>query len=173
MVNIMDFFISDTHFDHKNIIKYCNRPFDTVDEMNETIVERWNEKVGADDTVFFLGDFTFWRNGDGSGDAVKSWVNKLNGRIIFIRGNHDRELPYAHDFLYRKYEDTVFLLRHYADRPDFYPNGWLIHGHEHNNDMALYPFVHRENQTINVSCEMVDYTPVSVEEIMGAIQKYG
>lgn len=160
----MDFFISDTHFDHKNIIRYCNRPFESVEEMNEVIVQRWNDVVGVSDTVFFLGDFAYWKNG-----LASTWAAKLNGRIVFIRGNHDRELPNAENFLYLKYGDTTFLLHHYASRPDFYPQGWLIHGHEHNNDLELYPFVNKENKTINVSCEVVNYTPVSIDEIMAAI----
>ena len=50
---------SDYHFSHANIITYCNRPFKTVEEMNETIIERHNERVNPEDTVFFLGDFIF------------------------------------------------------------------------------------------------------------------
>ena len=53
------FFTSDTHFWHVNIIKYCNRPFETIEEMNETIIEKWNSKISKDDIVFNLGDFAF------------------------------------------------------------------------------------------------------------------
>ena len=62
MVNT--FFTSDTHFGHANIIKYCNRPFSSLEEMNSTIIRNWNEMVKPEDTVFFLGDFCF-KNGPG------------------------------------------------------------------------------------------------------------
>lgn len=53
------FFTSDTHFWHENIIKFCNRPFSSVEEMNDTIIENWNKVVGENDIVFHLGDFVF------------------------------------------------------------------------------------------------------------------
>ena len=51
------FFTSDTHFNHTNILRYCNRPFKTVGQMNETIITNWNNVVGPDDVIFHLGDF--------------------------------------------------------------------------------------------------------------------
>jgi len=81
------FFCSDTHFDHFNITKYCKRPFDTKQEMNDTLVERWNSVVTKNDIVFLLGDFCF-----GNKTAWRKWLNKLNYREIhLIQGNHDRD----------------------------------------------------------------------------------
>jgi calcineurin-like phosphoesterase family protein len=79
----MIFFTSDHHFDHANIIKYCNRPFLSVDEMNEEIVKRWNQVVDANDTVYYLGDFSL---GKGS---VEKFVPRLNGEKYLVMGNHD------------------------------------------------------------------------------------
>lgn len=79
------FFTSDPHFGHKNIIKYCDRPFADVDEMNEAIIANWNAKVPTTGIVFVVGDFCM-------NCSVKSIVDirkRLNGRIILIRGNHD------------------------------------------------------------------------------------
>lgn len=79
------FFSSDHHFWHKNILKYCERPFETIEEMNETLIRNWNERVTDDDIVFHLGDFCF--------GGVEKWQNiraQLNGRIVIILGNHDR-----------------------------------------------------------------------------------
>lgn len=77
-------FTSDTHFGHQNILKFCERPFVSVEEMDNTIIERWNLKVGKDDIVFHLGDFAFATN--------KRWqelISLLNGKIYLILGNHD------------------------------------------------------------------------------------
>ena len=78
------FFTSDTHFNHANIIKFCNRPFKDVEQMNETLIANWNRVVGADDTVFHLGDFCL----GGAAEWTKV-LNRLNGRIYLIMGNHD------------------------------------------------------------------------------------
>lgn len=78
------FFTSDTHFWHTNIIKYCNRPFIDIEEMNEEIIKRWNDKVGKDDIVFHLGDFAFCGS-----SQYKTLLERLNGKITLILGNHD------------------------------------------------------------------------------------
>ena len=78
------FFTSDTHFFHKNIIEYCNRPFGSVEEMNATLIQRWNDTVPTDGLVFHLGDFAF-----GSFRKWKEILDSLNGNIILIKGNHD------------------------------------------------------------------------------------
>ena len=78
------FITSDNHFNHKNIIKYCDRPFDSVEEMNEAMIERWNETVSKDDVVLHLGDFC-----KGNVWMIKQIRERLNGTIILIIGNHD------------------------------------------------------------------------------------
>ena len=78
------FFTSDTHLYHGNIIRFCNRPFKDVDMMNETIISNWNNTVGQDDIVFHLGDFCL----GGSAEWTKM-LDRLNGRIYLIMGNHD------------------------------------------------------------------------------------
>lgn len=80
------FWTSDTHFWHGNILKYCNRPFGSIEEMNEGLVANWNSVVGPDDHVYHLGDFCF-------GNVEKwNWClepGRLNGHIHLILGNHD------------------------------------------------------------------------------------
>lgn len=77
-------FTSDLHFSHKNILKFCKRPWDTVEEMDEGLIQNWNRVVGKDDLVFNLGDFAFATNG-----RWKELINRLNGHIHLILGNHD------------------------------------------------------------------------------------
>lgn len=78
------FLTSDTHFQHANIIKLCNRPFKDVEDMNEKLIENWNRVVSEDDTVFHLGDFAF-----GGSGVWNSIIPRLNGQIYLIKGNHD------------------------------------------------------------------------------------
>jgi 2'-5' RNA ligase len=79
------FLISDTHFDHTNIIRYCNRPFKSTSEMNHVIISNWNKTIRKKDIVFFLGDLRFGR---GSRET-DYWLKRLNGRIYFLNGNHE------------------------------------------------------------------------------------
>ena len=79
----MVYFISDTHFNHKNIIKYCNRPFDSIEQMNETLINNWNDIVSDKDIIYHLGDFAL-----GSKELILDIVNRLNGSKYLIRGNH-------------------------------------------------------------------------------------
>lgn len=78
------FFTSDTHFHHENIIKFCGRPFGSLEEMDETMIEKWNEKVPSDGLVFHLGDFCF-----GGFQLWKRYRDRLHGDIILVKGNHD------------------------------------------------------------------------------------
>ena len=78
------FFTSDTHFWHSNIIKYCNRPFMDIEEMNEEIIKRWNDKIENDDLVFHLGDFAFC-----GPSQYKTLLERLNGKITLVLGKYD------------------------------------------------------------------------------------
>lgn len=78
------FFISDPHFGHKNILKYCDRPFEDVDHMNEFLINRWNSVVRENDIVFILGDIAF-----GGSGLFEQVMPKLNGKKYLILGNHD------------------------------------------------------------------------------------
>lgn len=80
----MNYFIADTHFNHKNIIKYDDRPFSSVEEMNETMIQLWNSRVTQNDNVYILGDVGF-----GNVDNI---LRRLNGNKYLIRGNHDKFL---------------------------------------------------------------------------------
>lgn len=166
------YIISDTHFNHKNIIDYCNRPFKDIDEMNNTIINNWNEAVKEDDIVYHLGDFFL-----GSKFDLKDIVDKLNGTIYLIRGNHDR-------LTVKSYEDCgIVVLKNAPIIMDDYkimlshrplPNSMIkdgyinIHGHLHQKklediyDNAFFD----KNKHINVSCDMLNYKPISLEEIL-------
>jgi len=158
------YLIGDTHFDHKNIIKYTHRPFSSVTEMNNTIKNNWNATVGDNDTVYFLGDWTFgWGH-----KPAEYWERQLKGGIVSIRGSHDREARGI------RFENTKvlhvngysFLLIHNPEDRNTEWHGWIIHGHVHNNKMDKYPFINGERKTINVSAELINYKPVSLHHLL-------
>ena len=80
------YFTSDMHFGHEAILRYCNRPFANVEEMNQKLIENWNKKIPEDGIVFNLGDFAW-----GGYPFWKSMREQLNGKIILIKGNHDEK----------------------------------------------------------------------------------
>lgn len=162
------YLISDLHFDHTNIIFHCKRPFTTTGTMNRAMVENWARTVGFDDRVFFLGDMAHGRGRR----PIDYWLQKLTGKIQFIRGNHDKDIVTMAKVIPTnygiKYRGREFLLAHSPYRPDGF-NGWLIHGDKHNNDLDRYPLVNQKRKTVNVCAELVDYTPVSLDYLVEII----
>ena len=131
-------FISDTHFWHKNILQYTDRPFNSVEEMNEGIIDNWNTKVAADDVVYHLGDVSF-----GSLSRTVDILDRLKGKKRLVYGNHDRGMvkkerfqehwewirPY-HSF---RHEQTRINLFHFPIAAwDEQGRGSIhLHGHSH------------------------------------------
>lgn len=152
--------ISDTHFDHKNIIKYCGRPFSDLREMNGVLLNNWNKTLGSKNTIYFLGDASFGKKSR----KPSYWLRKLNGNIRYIRGNHENE-PLGKKYEVLDYRGYRFLLIHDPNKAKNF-NGWVIHGHVHNNDLRKYPFINGANKTINVSVETINYKPVSLDWII-------
>lgn len=164
------FIVSDLHLDHANIIKYCHRPFDSVHEMNDTLIGNWNDTVSEYDLVYYLGDMI---HSEGR-RTIDFWLSKLNGRIRFIRGNHDKDVILKAEMIKNNFPITYkghkFLLMHDpTNRPTW--DGWIIHGHMHNNNLKEYPHINIKNKTINVSVELIRYTPISMDEIVAHVQK--
>lgn len=152
------FLISDLHLNHARILRHCHRPFSSLRHMNRDLVERWNGVVGLDDTIYHLGDFSI-RGRPGR------WISRLNGRKVFIRGNHDSVLLSAkgHSTISRK-GYRFFLVHDPRDAPPSW-DGWVVHGHTHNK-IERYPFINGVEKTINVSCECTGYAPVSLDQII-------
>ena len=122
----MYFFTSDEHYNHKNIIKYTNRPFKTIEEMNGTLIANHNEVVKDEDFVINAGDFAF-------GDAEQI-IDQLKGYHIFLRGSHDKWLSNIAPYIWeRKIQDEYVVVCHYAMRvwPRSHYNSWQCFGHSH------------------------------------------
>ncbi len=154
--------ISDLHLGHANGILRYKRPFLFPDtrEMDRVLIRNWNWTVKKDDMVIFLGDLSFM-----STVQPESYLKRLSGGIFYLEGNHDPYYPYMSRCLLMRYCGVPYLFIHDPEelaRP--FP-GWVIHGHIHNMDVSRYPFFDPLERRVNVSAEMIGYSPIPLEEI--------
>jgi len=160
--------LADLHLGHANIIRYCSRPFFVSDtgEMDRVLIANWNAAVPEGTRAYHLGDFYYGRDAQPE-DAYRS---QLSGTITFIAGNHDPGRPSLLASAEIEHEGLKFFLVHDpADAPAGF-DGWIIHGHHHNNDLAQYPAIDFKHQRINVSAEVTGYIPVSLNGICEVIR---
>jgi len=162
---------SDYHFSHANIIKYCGRPFETVEEMNETIIRKHNERVKPDDTVFFLGDFIFKGGNEGGVEKYRQFEKRLNGKYIFIKGNHDRNnsLRTIITKMYIHYGGKDICMAHRAEDADLNVP-WNFCGHVH--EKYKVKRLNENSLIVNLSVEVWNYYPVSFEEISASVSAF-
>jgi len=171
----MNFYTSDHHFGHKAIVWMCKRPFADITEMNEELIKRWNEKVTNDDTVYHLGDLSYKLSRGG----IKSILERLNGKIVLIKGNHDSEKDLrALSYRFEKVENLIEIKDEFIDRKIVlchYPiESWRqkekgvyhLHGHSHQN-LLTYPEILR----IDAGVEGHNYYPISSLEVQTLMEK--
>ena len=137
--------------------------------MNRDLVNRWNNTVRENDTIYFLGDMTHGRQRR----PIDYWLGKLQGQINFIRGNHDTDIINRAQVIAPRqaisHGDHKFLVMHDPYRPFGYED-WIIHGDKHNNSLRRYPFINQRTKTVNVCAEMVNYTPLSLGRLISLIE---
>src|SRR5690606_22691997 len=161
------------HMGHNNIIRYSNRPFNNVDEMNKTLIKNWNQCVKPNDEIYHLGDFAFVQK-----DKQKELLKKLNGKKHMILGNHDKVLRnHGSEFIseglvesiqdYKEidYNKTKFVLFHYGMRVwnKSHYGSIMLYGHSH----GTLPSYGR-SVDVGVDCREIteEYRPVSIEEVI-------
>jgi calcineurin-like phosphoesterase family protein len=174
------FFTSDQHFGHENIIRYCDRPFASVETMDREMIHRWNEVVGPKDIVFHLGDFTL-----GDWSMAHKYFSKLTGyiKVLSYPWHHDRRWLEDAEFDFRiellppmvvleipglgkdghplaitmcHYPVAVWDRRHYG--------AWHLHGHSHGrHDSSAH--------SLDVGVDCHDFRPVSLTEIMSIFEE--
>jgi len=172
-------FISDTHFSHTKILQYCNRPFKTIEEHDETLIRNWNQRVQKDDTVFFLGDFCFSHSSQApdapkASSAFEYYKNRLNGNIIFIEGNHD-----VHNKIKSKIQSIVIKIGgkfiKLTHRPEHAEGKYDLNfvGHVHQN-WKIQPKTIDCHLTVlvNLSVDVWNFRPVNYGEIVSAISNW-
>lgn len=175
------YFTSDTHFCHENIIRFCNRPFETIEEMNAELVRRWNETVPEDGIVFHLGDFCF-----GGSASWNHFLDRLNGKIYLILGNHDIKNikeGYMDRFeivtqqMIIKVEEQTIILNHnpFLCYGGSYRDVWQLFGHVHSGPLSksgldsprltmLFP------RQYDVGVDNNDYRPVTYKQLKTIIE---
>jgi len=168
------FFTADTHFGHSNIIRYCGRPFKDVEHMNDTLVTNWNNRIKDGDTVFCAGDFCFKNSaggkaGEGLVHKASYYTNKLNGNIIFLKGNHDRNnsVRTIIDRIVIKYGPHFVNITHIPENydPNFAIN-FCGHVHEKWKFKRVYePYQDKCVDLINIGVDVWNFNPVTFEEI--------
>ena len=157
------FFSADLHCGHRNIIKYCNRPFSSVEQMDERVIDNWNSAIEPTDTVYFLGDLSF---------GPQNYLPLLSGRIHFIIGNHDmfgrgaaermqylRETPLiksVQQMMVIDLDGQAVVLCHYAMRVwhKSHFNSWHLYGHSHGR-------LGEWGKSLDVGVDAWDFHPVS------------
>lgn len=174
-------FTADTHFGHKNIIRFCQRPFVDVEEMNRVMIENWNRVVGVDDLVFHLGDFSV-----GGAAEWTSLLDNLHGKIVLILGNHDMNnvnQGFMRRFLDIKMQMLISIgkQRIYLNHYPFlcyggaYRNTWQLFGHVHSSPyrtgLDSSRLDHLFSSQYDVGVDINNFTPVSYEQISKKIQE--
>jgi calcineurin-like phosphoesterase family protein len=173
-------YTSDLHFNHGNIIKYCERPFASMREMNQALVENWNSRVAPDEHVAVLGDFGF-----GSLDSLSGLVSRLNGRLTLVRGNHDRKAANMTGVGFANVVDSMYVsiagyavsLTHYPPKdvkresgsyrersPEVAADVVCAHGHTHSRERVV-------GRSIHVGVDAWDYRPVSAQEMAVLVRR--
>lgn len=167
-------FTSDNHFGHENAITLCNRPFGSVEEMNEIMIERWNLKVKKNDIVYHLGDFTL-------GNDAGKYFDRLNGTIFILknRWHHDKRwLNKKGEYLLRvNFLEPIYRIRidyakiilcHFPieDWEGMWNDSIHLHGHSHGNSKIKF-------NRIDVGVDCWKFCPINLEQIRERIAENG
>lgn len=181
------FFISDTHFGHANMLKFTNydgsrmRPFNSIEELDELMIENWNKVVGPNDRIYHLGDVVYkCKNRD-------QIMSRLNGKKVLVKGNHDKDqlgwyMKYFEDIRGTFHIDGNYLLSHFPIHPD--SKGRFVrglHGHIHAQTVKKPIYQSSIIKTIigkepdpwyrNCCVEVNNYSPIPFEVIKEETEK--
>lgn len=169
----MIYYISDLHLGHRRVIEMDSRPFETIEQMDETIVARWNERVTEEDDVYIVGDFAYHNA------YTASWyLRRLRGRKHLITGNHDYntlqdektlECFVSVEKMLRITDgDRTVLLCHYpvAEWNGKRCGGYHVYGHLHVRRDEVFEFMSRFDRALNAGCMLNGYRPATLDELI-------
>jgi calcineurin-like phosphoesterase family protein len=166
-------FCSDHHLFHQGVLNFKRkdgtplRSFSSVEEMNETILQRHNELVHPSDHVYFMGDVTFR-----TGREFDDLFNKFNGRKRLVVGNHDAVKNITNHFqkiscwrVFNQSKDEIsFTVSHVPIHPGSVKGSFNVHGHTHDNDVTDESGI-PDLRYVNLSMEKTDYRPISYDQL--------
>lgn len=166
------YYISDTHLGHEAIIKFCERSFETVDEMDRKIVNNWNDVVGEEDEVYIIGDFMYR-----SKHHPEYYLHQLKGKKHLVLGNHDRwtnqvDLPIYFESVTQIKEisdqSRHIVLCHYpmVEWPRYYKGSIHIFGHIHNKKNGAYDYYSNQDNMFNAGADINNFTPVTLQQLI-------
>ncbi|MCF2165478.1 MULTISPECIES: metallophosphoesterase [Halobacterium] len=165
------YLISDTHFNDPDILDKSPRNFEDISEMNRTLIRNWTNTVDESDSVLFGGDLA---HSDIDKQGFYHWAYKVNNIEIILRGNHDpynrselddATLPLMESYEFSHRGFNFYCSHKYSGIPEEF-DGWHIHGHNHHKR----PFLEMDTKRINISADVLGYKPVSLEELIDAIE---
>lgn len=179
-------FTADQHFGHTKIIEYVNRPFNSVDEMNDVMVERWNQRVRKEDVVYHLGDFTL-----SNYKGFEYYLNQLNGTVFFIPGGHDHrwlesyvkngsdsKFHVLQSLVTVKVRNIELVLCHYPlmTWEKSYYGALMLHGHCHGNigciGRASGGAGDNKGYRMDIGVDCNNFYPISIPDIVNRIDAY-
>jgi calcineurin-like phosphoesterase family protein len=165
------YLVSDHHFGHANIIEYCDRPYSSPGEMENALLDNHYETVSPDDVLIHFGDVAMDMQ---TGQQTIEYFERLGGDLL-LRGNHDTGLtpdeapfPVLESCLLEHDGYEFYCTHRPEDIPDSW-DGWAIHGHIHNNDTDVYPFLNSKRKRVNVGVELLNYRPIKLANVVNLI----
>lgn len=168
----MIYFTSDNHWGHENVIRFCGRPFDSVEEMDETMVKLWNERVRGNDNVYVIGDMFFRRQ------DPENILKRLKGKKHLVIGNHDaswlkkvdasKYFQSISNYLETSDGQRSLVLCHYPQVSWKHAmRSYMIHGHIHNDTRAdFWPLLRTRERVLNAGVDINGFRPVTFDELI-------
>lgn len=172
-------YIADLHFNHNAVIEYDKRPFSSITQMNNAMIQLWNEAVNKDDDIYIVGDLVF------KGELRPCEIlQELKGHKHLIIGNHDRwfrddesvmrHFKSVNHMLFIKDEGREVFMCHYPmiEYPQYYNGAYMVTGHIHLAQNEAFDFIKKKERTLNCAAALTEYRPVSLNELIGINTDY-
>lgn len=163
----MIWYTSDTHWGHRNILAFCDRPWANVKEMNEGLIRGWNYRVGDHDTVYHLGDLSFVDN-----EWTHSILKRLNGHIVLVKGNHDRNWTsdridqIVPELTIEDEGQKLYLTHKPKSKWEGAEEGvWHLHGHLHGNPYHRDWPAPTAFKRLDVGVDCWNWKPINITDI--------